>query len=141
MDESEKEEALDYIYQLINIQFLVSELDAQVTGNNEWERVFAILNKIPSFKKQHLLLKKCKEQIELLDNKVIPDQKIYLQIKKIVDEIECVYEDKYLFQTDLNTTTVCNELGFINVLKSASSVAGFSTVNNLSYNLTSACLA
>jgi hypothetical protein len=36
-DDSEKEEALEYINQLIDFQFLVSELDTSVTRSNDWE--------------------------------------------------------------------------------------------------------
>jgi hypothetical protein len=100
-DESEKEEALAYIHQLIDFQFLVSELEAQVTGNHEWDRVLKILNKIPSLEKELKALIQCKELIELLDKEVTQKESIYTQIKDLVKELKLPYEDKFLFQTDV----------------------------------------
>ena len=109
-DESEEEEALEYIHQLIDFQLLVSELDAQVTGSKEWERVLHILNKIPPLQKELKLLLQCKYQFDLLDHRIIPDEKEYLEIKKLIAEMGVPFEDKFLFQTDLNITTHSNSL-------------------------------
>ena len=67
-DDSETVEALEYINQLIDFQFLVSELDATVTGSDEWERVFTILNKIPALKEECKLLQSIKKQFSELDH-------------------------------------------------------------------------
>jgi hypothetical protein len=109
-DDSETEEALEYINQLIDFQFLVSELDASVTGNDDWERVFTILNKIPALKEQCELLQKIKEQLSALDSNLIPCQKKYEYIQKEIQKLNVEYDQKHLFQTDLNTTTAVNTL-------------------------------
>ncbi|MFN7774608.1 MAG: lantibiotic dehydratase family protein [Flavobacterium sp.] len=142
-EESEKEAALDYIQRLIDFQFLVSELDAQVTGNNEWERIFTILDKIPSLKNEQNLLVKCKEYIDLLDKTVVPNEDIYLEIKKLLNELGCDYEDKFLFQTDLNCTTTSNFLDkkIVEKTKQAlyflNGIQKHQTVNNLTNFITS----
>jgi hypothetical protein len=109
-DDSETEEALEYINQLIGFQFLVSELDATVTGNDDWGSVFTILNKIPAFKKECELLQRIKEQFTTLDTNLIPSEKKYNGIKKGIQNLNVEYDEKYLFQTDLNTNTAVNTL-------------------------------
>jgi hypothetical protein len=109
-DDSETEKALEYINQLISFQFLVSELDATVTGNNDLERVSVMLHKIPILNSEYKTLKKIKEQFATLDSNLIPSQKEYDEIQKEIQKFGVEYDDKYLFQTDLNTTTIANKL-------------------------------
>jgi len=109
-NDSETEEALGYINQLIDFQFLISELDATVTGNDNWGSVFTILNKIPSLKEECELLQRIKEQFTALDANLIPSGKKYEDIKKEIQNLDAEYDEKYLFQTDLNTTTTANTL-------------------------------
>ncbi|MFT3794699.1 lantibiotic dehydratase family protein [Flavobacterium sp.] len=109
-DTSEQEEALEYIHQLIDFQLLVSELDAPVTGNDEWQRVFGILSKIPALGRELDLLQQTKVQLDWLDQGIVPESSQYTALKKLVAEIDCPYDEKYLFQTDLNTATVHHAL-------------------------------
>jgi hypothetical protein len=109
-DDSEKAEALEYIYQLIDFQFLVSDLDATVTGSNEWRRVSAVFNKIPTLKEDRELLQKIKNQFSALDANLIPSEKIYEEIKTLIQKMGVEYDEKYLFQTDLNSAASTNNL-------------------------------
>jgi hypothetical protein len=109
-DESEKEEALEFISRLIAFQFLVSELDATVTGDNEWKKLFSVLNKVPGLHKQIELLKGLEKNLADLDINLIPSQEIYDTIKTTINKIETPCDEKYLFQTDLNITTLYNNL-------------------------------
>lgn len=109
-DPSESEEALDYIHQLIDFQLLVSELDACVTGSDEWERVLGILAKIPSLQTEADLLLRCRKQLEKLDRQLLPEETDYQAIKDLVTRIGCAHEDKFLLQTDLNTAFTSNAL-------------------------------
>ncbi|WP_300568350.1 lantibiotic dehydratase family protein [Flavobacterium sp.] len=109
-DDSETEEALEFIYQLIDFQFLVSELDARVTGSDEWERLFAILNKIPALKEETEFLKSIQETFTQLDKSIVPSEKSYQEIQTIIQKMGFGYEKKYLFQTDLNIITSSNQL-------------------------------
>ncbi|HEU4788848.1 MAG TPA: lantibiotic dehydratase family protein, partial [Flavobacterium sp.] len=109
-DDAETEEALEFINQLINFQFLISELDATVTGNDNIERIFAILHKIPSLNSEYKTLKKIKKQLAALDSNLIPSENKYEEIKKEIQKLGIEYDDKYLFQTDLKTTASVNIL-------------------------------
>ena len=109
-DDSEKEEALEFVSQLIDFQFLVSELEASLTGSDEWERVFTIFNKIPSLKSDHELLQKIRKQFLELDANLIPSEKKYEEIKSLIQETGVDYNEKYLFQTDLTCATLVNNL-------------------------------
>jgi len=109
-DDSELEDALTYINQLIDFQFLVSELDATVTGKKEWERVFTILNKIPVLKSACEVLEKIKPQLSELDSDLTPSPKKYQTIQNEIHNLGIEYDAKYLFQTDLYTDTIQNKL-------------------------------
>ena len=109
-DASERTEALAFIDQLIDFQFLVSELDATITASDEWGSVFTILNKIPCLKAENEILKRIKKQFLELDSKLIPSERNYEEIKRLIQKMGLEYDEKYLFQTDLNTTTSVNTL-------------------------------
>lgn len=111
-DDSEKEEALTFIFQLIDFQFLVSELDAVVTGNDEWERVFSVFEKIPSLKKDFSRLQIIKDAFVNLDKNIIPSPIIYEAIKTLLQEADFKFDEKFLFQTDLNVTASKNNISF-----------------------------
>lgn len=108
--ESEKPEAKEFVFKLIDFQFLVSELDAVVTGNNEWERILFILEKIPALDKEYEILEKIQKQLFSLDKKLVPSEIIYQEIRENIKQLEIGFDEKYLFQTDLNTCTSTNTL-------------------------------
>lgn len=109
-DDSEKAEALEFVNQLIDFQFLVSELEASLTGSDEWERVSIIFNKIPSLKSDQELLQKIKKQFLELDANLIPSERKYEDVKSLIQKTAVDYDEKYLFQTDLTCTTSINNL-------------------------------
>ena len=109
-DDSETAEALEYINQLIDFQFLVSELDATVTGSDDWGRVFSIIDKIPSLKKETTLLQRIKNQLLVLDQTLVPSEENYEAVMDLIEKTGVDYNEKYLFQTDLNTTASVNTL-------------------------------
>lgn len=123
-DDSEKEEATKFIIQLINFQFLISELDSCVTGNNENDRVLSILKKIPDLKKEYQFLENINKQISDLDTSLIPTANQYSKIKEAIQEKEFEYDEKYLFQTDLNITAIANSLNR-NIVKKVSHALNF----------------
>jgi hypothetical protein len=109
-DDSETEEALEFINQLIDFQFLVSELDATVTGSDDWESLFVVLNKIPTLKKDYELLQTVRKQFLDLDATLIPSEKNHENIKRLIRKTGVEYDEKYLFQTDLELTASINTL-------------------------------
>lgn len=108
--ESEIPEAREFILKLIDFQFLVSELDAVVTGNNEWERILFILNKIPALISEFKTLTKIQKQLSSLDEMLVPSEKKYQEIKENIKRLKIAFDEKYLFQTDLNSSTVVSSL-------------------------------
>lgn len=109
-DASEREEARDFINQLINFQFLVSDLDGAVTTKNEWDRIQVILERVPNFEKEITFFKTLKDHIESLDAGLVPSGTNYTAIKNILTEDKVTFDEKYLFQTDLTTSTSVNTL-------------------------------
>lgn len=132
-NDSEKEEATKFIIDLIDFQFLISELDPSVTGNNENDRVLSILKEIPDLKNEYQFLENINRQISDLDTSLIPTANQYSKIKEDIHEKGFEYDEKYLFQTDLNTTTIANSLNR-NTAKKVSHALKFLTGIQPKYN-------
>ncbi|WP_202702574.1 lantibiotic dehydratase family protein [Flavobacterium sp. UGB4466] len=109
-DEDEKQEAHEYVLKLIDFQFLVSELDAVVTGIDNGERILDVLKKIPALENEYQMLEKILEELLSLDKKLVPTEKTYQKIKNNIKRLEIDFDEKYLFQTDLNSSTSVNTL-------------------------------
>jgi hypothetical protein len=109
-DDSETADALEYINQLIDFQFLTSEMDATVSGSDEWGRIFSIIETIPSLKEETRILQRIKKQLLVLDQTLVPPEESYEAIQDLIQKIGVEYDEKYLFQTDLNTTASVNTL-------------------------------
>ncbi|WP_343587328.1 lantibiotic dehydratase family protein [Flavobacterium sp.] len=109
-DESEKEDAENFIFLLISYQFLVSELDGAVTVNNEWKRVLSILKKFSKTNLETEALENLQSCLSDLDKTLVPSSEVYNKIIHIVENLGTDFEEKHLFQTDLNTTTSDNSL-------------------------------
>ncbi|KRB59940.1 lantibiotic dehydratase family protein [Flavobacterium sp. Root186] len=104
-DESEKNEAFEFILNLIKNQFLICELDAVVTGDNEWKRVTDILRKVPNLNETNSFLETIQKQLKNLDLTLTPSHEAYEKIQNEIEKNGALYDEKYLFQTDLNTKT------------------------------------
>jgi hypothetical protein len=109
-DDSQKEEALDFIIHLIDFQFLVSEIEAAVTGCNDFDRVVSILKNIPDLEEEYQFLKELNKQVLDLDLSMIPTENQYKEIKQNIFKKKFEYDEKYLLQTDLNITSITNSL-------------------------------
>lgn len=114
--ESEKPKAREFVLKLIDFQFLVSELDAVLTGNSEWERILFIFKKTPALDKEYKIFKKIQQQLFSLDETLIASETKYHEIKKNIKQLEIGFDEKYLFQTDLNSS-VCTSSLSINISK------------------------
>lgn len=99
-DESEIEEASEFLLELINNQILVSELDATITGDLDINRIIKILENVPKFNFKCSTLK---EMSFLLDGKVnlIGLKNQFNKLKKLVEKFDAEFEEKYILQTDL----------------------------------------
>lgn len=111
-DASENEDALEFINELIDSQILVSNLEPTITGFDELQRVLGIIIEIPTLKKESEILEKIKLLLKNLDGTIYPIYSISSEIKKLINELGVTYEDKYLFQTDMNTSTAFNTINY-----------------------------
>lgn len=109
-NDSEKEQAKVFVFKLIDFQFLISELDTVVSGNDDWKRIIDIFTSIPLFNKETELFKNLNIKLSNLDHTLSPAEELYNEIKHVIQEVGTAYEEKYLFQTDLNITTLKNNL-------------------------------
>jgi hypothetical protein len=109
-DASERDDARDFVNQLIDFQFLVSDLDGAVTTKNEWDRIQVILERVPDFEKEITFFKTLKNHIESLDAGLVPKTTAYTYIKDILTAAKVTFDEKYLFQTDLTTAASVNTL-------------------------------
>ena len=109
-DASEHEDARDFVNQLIDFQFLVSDLDGALTTEKEWDRIHTILERVPNFEKTTTFFHRLKHQIESLDIGLVPKPNAYTAIKNILTEANVTFDEKYLFQTDLTTSASVNTL-------------------------------
>lgn len=109
-DISENEEALEFINELIDSQIIVSNLESTITGFDELQRVLDIINEIPTLKKESQILVKIKVLLIQLDEGICTVNNVISEIKKLINELGVNYEDKYLFQTDMNTSTIINTI-------------------------------
>lgn len=121
-NDSETAAAQQFIIQLIDAQFLISEIDAAITGNNDFNRVLSILKNVSDLKKEYDFLENINKQILDLDKSLIPTANQYQEIKNQIRKEGFEYDEKYFFQTDLNTTTVANTLSKSTVEKVAQSL-------------------
>ncbi|MEA9413542.1 lantibiotic dehydratase family protein [Flavobacterium sp. PL02] len=94
----------------MDFQFLVSEIDGTITGKEEWDSVFTLFNKIPKLQHDNKQLQILKKGLLKLDKSLIPVENSYTEIKELIQNMDLSYDEKYLFQTDLNTATYVNVL-------------------------------
>lgn len=108
-DESEIEEAREFVLELIDNQILVSELDAAITGNFDIKRIIKLLENIPDFSSEYNDLN---EMYLLLQGKInlVELNNQFDSLKKTVERFNTQYEEKYLLQTDLYKNTTSSTL-------------------------------
>ena len=98
----QKEDAINYINELIQSQVLVSELDPTISGDDFLTR---IINNLCALKIEHQIIEKLKNVQNILmqidASKKFPLFK-YRKIESIVESIGIPYNNKYLFQVDIN---------------------------------------
>ncbi|MBB6372573.1 lantibiotic dehydratase family protein [Chryseobacterium shigense] len=108
-DEINKEEAEEFINELIDNQVLVSELEPTVSGNDFLDTIISVLNRRGAENKAQTLIS-VKDHLNRLDLKLGNSISVYTEIERLIRSVfisaeetsgEPEYEKKYLFQTDL----------------------------------------
>ncbi|REC41457.1 lantibiotic dehydratase family protein [Chryseobacterium sp. 5_R23647] len=98
--EISKEEANDFIEELIDNQILVSELEPNVSGCDYLDTIISVLYKIEA-KDEVEILVKIKEKLNQLDINIGNSISLYSEIEDLIKSFKADYEQKYLFQADL----------------------------------------
>lgn len=98
--EIDKEEAREFIEELIDNQVLVSELEPNVSEYDYLDVIISVLHKIKAKDEAEILLK-IKDKLDHLDSNIGNSISLYSEIENIITNFKAEYEKKYLFQTDL----------------------------------------
>ena len=95
------EEALEFIYELIDNQILNSEIEQTVSGEENVDKILSILEKmnhVDDFKNKVKLIQQKLTQLDLKIGNTIDH---YIEITAILKSLEIDFNEKYIFQTDL----------------------------------------
>lgn len=107
-DYIQKEDALNYIYDLIQSQILISELDPTVTGEELLTSIISILNNIDINNIFINSLKSIQNIMQQIDVSGYNSINKYEEIENLVKKIGAPYNKKYLLQVDINNVFVKN---------------------------------
>lgn len=133
--ESEREEAIAFIEELIENQILVSNLEVAVTGSNEVERILAIIGNCKDVETEKTIIKNIYDKINLTANPSDLNQTYANYIWDKTKELEVNFEEKYLLQTDLYVKKKSNTLNKSNVRKLTKVIHFLSRIQDLEENL------
>lgn len=104
------EDALEFIYELIDNQILISEIEQTVSGVENIDKILNVLNKINHTDNLKNKIKLIKEKLSQLDLKIGNTIKLYIEISTILKSLGVKFNEKYIFQTDLILKTKHNRL-------------------------------
>lgn len=99
-EEITKEEAEEFINELIDNQILVSELEPTVSGKDFLDIMIDALSRL-EIRKEADILNQIKIKINEIDNKIGNSISVYSDIESSIQLFNAEYDQKYLFQTDL----------------------------------------
>lgn len=95
-----KEEAKEFVEELIDNQVLISELEPNVSGNDFLDKIISVLDKIGAKNETEILIS-LKNKLGELDHSLSNPISKYAEIEELIKSFAIEYEPKYLFQTDL----------------------------------------
>lgn len=104
--------ARDFIYELLESQILVSEIEPSVTGMEFMSQIKTVLKKVKGSKKEIDFLNGIENKLDLLDNQIGNSPENYLVLSKYLEEYPTSHELRFLFQTDLKLKPKNNNLSF-----------------------------
>jgi hypothetical protein len=105
-DDITQVEAEDFVEELINNQILVSELEPSVSGNDLFEQIILVINKLSGLVKIKKSLKEIQNIIEQINIKPLGikiDE--YLLLVEKLKKFDIDFQLKYLFQVDMSKPT------------------------------------
>ncbi|KMQ66480.1 hypothetical protein ACM46_02805 [Chryseobacterium angstadtii] len=99
-EEITKEEALEFIEELIDNQLLVSQLEPNVSGADFLDLLISVLTKINAGDAA-TVLKNIKDKLDKLDLHIGNPATLYAETEDLIKSFNTEYDKKFLFQTDL----------------------------------------
>ncbi len=132
--EGDRTEAIEFIRELIDNQILVSNIEPTITGNNEVERVVSLLNNCADVENIKLVLKSITETVNSLNNPTLFNYSNTNFIQDKVKELHIKFEEKYILQTDLYTSTINNTLNHNLIKKLIKAISFLGTIQDVDVN-------
>jgi hypothetical protein len=108
----EKQQAEDFLDELVANQILSSALEPSVTGPDFLEQLRLKLSGLQNVQNELALLAKMQSHLTALDQSLGNTISSYLTIKDLISTLEIPFELKYLFQTDLFTSVRHKSMGY-----------------------------
>lgn len=99
-NEITKNEAAEFVEELIDNQILVSELEPNVSGQDFLDEIISVLYNIGAKNEAEILIL-IKYKLNELDQNIGHPLSKYIEIEKFIKSFAIEYQPKYLFQTDL----------------------------------------
>lgn len=109
-DDIPKNDAENFINELLESQLLVSELEPSVSGPEFMSQIYEVLKKLEGSEKEIEYLKKIEKQLDALDKRIGNNPNAYLSLSEYLKTYSTSFELKYLFQTDLELKPIENKL-------------------------------
>ena len=110
-DEIDHETAKAFIDELILNQFLMSELEPSVSGEELLEQILSILEKLDNTSDILVELNHANDVLHTIDQNIGNATDNYLNLKESLDKLGVKIDLKYLFQTDLVIVPIENKIG------------------------------
>ncbi|SHG70514.1 lantibiotic dehydratase family protein [Flagellimonas flava] len=108
------EEAHAFVYELIDNQILVSELEPSVSGPEFMDQIRSVLSGLEKTDEILSVLNDVHKEFESMNDQLGVCHKKYLGLGNKIKSLETEFESKYLFQVDLeptfNKNTLSNEV-------------------------------
>lgn len=128
-DEISKDEAKEFVNELVESQLLVSELEPSVSGPEFLNQILNVLSKLNGVNHIIYVLTEVDRQLKKIDKRIGNPIESYITISEKLKKLNTPFDLKYLFQTDLflNTKTATLDLSIIESVK-----IGLSLFNKIS---------
>lgn len=104
------EEALEFIYEIIENQILISEIQQTVSGDENMDQLLHVLDKLENVEELKNKLTTIKNELVQIDLKIGNSSDPYIEIIKVLESLDIVLNEKHIFQTDLILNTKENVL-------------------------------
>ncbi|MDR2206063.1 MAG: lantibiotic dehydratase [Flavobacteriaceae bacterium] len=129
-NEVEYEMAKDFVFELIDNQILVSNIEPSVVGDDPLKQLITTLKEYNDDCFSQLIdaLQKIERILIKIDDNGVNDIKMYEDIKTILNSLSFEYDDSNLFQVDVRTDSRITHLGteqHKNILKEISNALNF----------------